>query len=148
MGISTIVHFSGLFTPNNLVLRRSLLLMLNTVLFIFASWTSSANQDPEIRFLRWLQVTTLISYGSFLISEVLILVASDTCDPLPLVGKRITPPAKPDSWRLAFWYPVMIWEIIQLSLSFLVLTELVVNHFLFARNLVCIGSYVILFLYH
>ena len=70
--------------------------MLNTVLFPLSSGISSASQDLVTRFLRLLYVTTLNSYGSFFIAEVLLIFSADSFVFIPLVGKQITPPVRPD----------------------------------------------------
>ena len=119
--------------------------MLNTDLFTFSSGTRSASQVFVTRFPTWSKMTTLRS-SVLLFEELLPLFSADTCALLPLVGKRLTSPANTDSFQLAFWTPVMIWEINRLSLSFPELTDLVVHLFLFVRNFVRTGSSVILFL--
>ena len=154
MGISIIVHFSGWFPPNIIALvlctllitQRLLVLILNNTLFIFSSGTRPVSQYIVTRSPMRFYVTKLDSSGSCLIAESLLLFTSDTCVLIPLVGKQINPPTKSDSLWVAFWTPVMIWEITRLSFYFLALIELAIRLFLLASNLMRTGSSIILFL--
>ena len=86
-------------------------LMLNIDLFTFSSRKRSSSQVFVTRLPRWSYMATLYSSISFLFEEVMPLFEADTCALLPLVGKRVSPPANPYSFWLACWTPVMIWEI-------------------------------------
>ena len=129
-----------------LIIRWLPVLMLDTTLFKIYLGMRSTSKVFVMRFFRWSYMTTLRSSVSFLFEEVLPLFVADTCYLLPLVSKQFTPPSNPDSFRISFWTPLMIWEINRFSLSFSTLIGLVVRLFLFSRNFVLTWFSVILLL--